>query len=120
MSKRAAKRREAVARLQVFSLFLLGVVLVLSIVRRDTTLDAHPKMILAGMVAGAAFLLATSVFLAGRWPSRLRTTDVAIIGLALLAGLAYGAFQVMNESDFFGAKGKERKTFEDVQKQALE
>ena len=43
-----------------------------------------------------------------------------IIVLALLAGLAYGAFRVMNDSDFFGAKGKERKTFEDVQKQALD
>ena len=43
-----------------------------------------------------------------------------IIVLAILAGLAYGAFRMMDDSDFFGAKGKERKTFEDVQKQALE
>ena len=85
MSKRAAKRQEAAARLQLFSLFLLGVVLVLSIVRRDTTVDVHPKMMLVGMVGGSFFLLATSVFLCGRWPVAMRTTDPAIIGFTLLA-----------------------------------
>lgn len=43
-----------------------------------------------------------------------------LIIIALLAALAYGAYRLMNESDFFGAKGKERKTFEDVEKKALE
>ena len=43
-----------------------------------------------------------------------------LIIIAVLAGLVYGAYRLMTESDFFGAKGKERKTFEDVQKQALE
>ena len=43
-----------------------------------------------------------------------------LIILAVLVGLVYGAYRLMNESDFFGAKGKQRKTFEDVEKQALQ
>ena len=43
-----------------------------------------------------------------------------LIILAVLAGLVYGAYRLMSESDFFGTKGKQRVTFDDVQKQALD
>ncbi|MBI4832549.1 MAG: hypothetical protein HY801_13570 [Candidatus Lindowbacteria bacterium] len=43
-----------------------------------------------------------------------------LIIIALLAGLAYGAYRVMNESGFFGVKGKSRTTFEDVEKKAAQ
>ena len=43
-----------------------------------------------------------------------------LIIIALLAALAYGAFRLMDESGFFGAKGKKRQTFEDFEKKALD
>ena len=43
-----------------------------------------------------------------------------LIIIAVLAGLVYGAYRLMSESDFFGSKGKQRKTFEDFQEQALD
>jgi hypothetical protein len=43
-----------------------------------------------------------------------------LIIIALLAALAYGAFRLMDESGFFGARGKKRQTLEDFEKKALE
>ena len=38
-----------------------------------------------------------------------------IIIIAVLAALGYGVYYGLNSSDFFGTRGKERKTFEDVE-----
>jgi len=38
-----------------------------------------------------------------------------IILIAILAAIAYGVYYGLNESDFFGTRGKQRKTFEDVE-----
>ncbi len=35
--------------------------------------------------------------------------------IGVLAGIAYGVYYGLNQSDFFGTRGKERKTFEDVE-----
>lgn len=35
--------------------------------------------------------------------------------LAVLAAIAYGIYYGLNSSDFFGTRGVERKTFEDVE-----
>ena len=43
-----------------------------------------------------------------------------LIILAILAGILYGAYRVMDDWGFLGARGKKRQTFEDVQKKALE
>jgi hypothetical protein len=42
-----------------------------------------------------------------------------LIIAAVLAAVAYGAFRLMDSSGFFGTRGKERKTFEDFQEEAL-
>ncbi len=38
-----------------------------------------------------------------------------LIIIAILAAIGYGVYYGLNESDFFGTRGKERKTFEDVE-----
>ena len=38
-----------------------------------------------------------------------------LIILAVLAAIGYGVYYGLNSSDFFGARGKERKTLEDVE-----
>lgn len=43
-----------------------------------------------------------------------------LIIIGILAAIAYGIFRWMDASDFFGARNQKRKTFEDVQKKALE
>lgn len=39
-----------------------------------------------------------------------------LIIIAALAAIAYGVYYGLNSSDFFGTRNKERKTFEDVEK----
>ena len=43
-----------------------------------------------------------------------------IIIIAVLAAIGYGVYYGLNESDFFGTRGKERKTFEDVESSLFE
>lgn len=43
-----------------------------------------------------------------------------LIVIAILAAIVYGIFRWMDASDFFGTRNQKRKTFEDVQKKALE
>lgn len=38
-----------------------------------------------------------------------------LIILAVLAAIGYGVYYGLNSSDFFGTRGKQRKTLEDVQ-----
>ena len=38
-----------------------------------------------------------------------------LIIIAILAAIGYGVYYGLNESDFFGTRGKERKTFDDVE-----
>lgn len=42
-----------------------------------------------------------------------------LIIVAVLAAIAYLVYMGLNRADFWGTRGKERKTFEDVQGQAL-
>ena len=42
-----------------------------------------------------------------------------LIIVAVLAAIAYFVYVGLNKSDFWGTRGKERKTFEDMQEQAL-
>ncbi len=37
-----------------------------------------------------------------------------LITIAILAAIGYGVYYGLNESNFFGTRSKERKTFEDV------
>ncbi len=39
-----------------------------------------------------------------------------LIIIAVLAAIGYAVYMGLNSSDFFGTRGKERKTFEDVEK----
>ena len=39
-----------------------------------------------------------------------------IIIVGVLAAIAYFVYRGLDSSDFFGTRGKERKTFEDVEK----
>jgi hypothetical protein len=43
-----------------------------------------------------------------------------LIIIAVLAAIAYGVFRWMDASGFWGTRDKPRKTFEDVEKKALE
>ena len=43
-----------------------------------------------------------------------------LIIIAVLAAIAYGAYRWMDASDFWGTRDQKRKTFEDVERQALE
>ncbi len=38
-----------------------------------------------------------------------------LIFLAILAAIGYGVYYGLNSSDFFGTRGKQRKTLKDVQ-----
>jgi len=42
-----------------------------------------------------------------------------LIIIAILAAVAYGAYRLMDESDFFGTKKQKRQTFEDFEQKAL-
>jgi hypothetical protein len=43
-----------------------------------------------------------------------------LIIIGILAAIAYGVFRWMDASNFFGTRDQKRKTFEDVEKKALE
>jgi hypothetical protein len=43
-----------------------------------------------------------------------------LIIIAILAAIGYGVYYGLNESNFFGTRSKERKTFEDVEGSMLE
>ncbi len=43
-----------------------------------------------------------------------------LIIIAILAAIAYGVFRWMDASNFFGVRDQKRKTFEDVERKALE
>ncbi len=43
-----------------------------------------------------------------------------LIIIGALAAIAYGVYYGLNQSDFFGTRGKERKTFEDVESSLFE
>jgi hypothetical protein len=42
-----------------------------------------------------------------------------LILIAILAGCLYGAYRVLDDWGFLGARGKERATFEDFEQKAL-
>ena len=43
-----------------------------------------------------------------------------LIIIGILAAIAYGVYHGLNASDFWGTRGQERKTFEDVEKQVFD
>jgi len=43
-----------------------------------------------------------------------------LIIIGILAAIAYGVFRWMDDSGFFGTRGKSRQTFEDFQEKALD
>jgi hypothetical protein len=43
-----------------------------------------------------------------------------LIIIGILAGIAYFVYRGLDSSGFWGTRGQQRKTFEDVEKQALD
>jgi len=71
----------------------------------------------AGLLTPAFAAIIIKVLIRKRWPGYAGRTAMIkkLLIIGVLAGIAYGVYYGLNQSDFFGTRGKERKTFEDVE-----